>query len=55
MKLVIRAIAMFVVFVGLTAASVSSATPPVIVGHAINEAGPTPMGLPFPPPCPTCQ
>ena len=56
MKLVIRAFAMFVVFVGLTAASVSSATPVIVANQlSATAAGPGPSILPFPPPCPRCQ
>ena len=55
MKLVIRAFAMFIVFVGLAAASVSSATPAVLVNQiSAAAAGPGPMVLPVPP-CPACQ
>jgi len=56
MKLVIRASAMFVVFVGLTAASVSPATPSLLVNQvSATTAGPGPAILPFPVPCPACQ
>lgn len=56
MKLLIRAFAMFIVFVGLAAASLSSATPP----SAQNRFAPTAKGslglLDVPtPPCLLCQ
>jgi hypothetical protein len=55
MKLVIRTFAMFVVFVGLAAASVSSGTPPVVQSHFAATAGNSGLlSIPLPP-CPLCQ
>ena len=54
MKLLVRILAMFVVFAGLTAASISSSPSPISTsqfGATVSGVGPMWPG----PPCPTCN